>query len=49
MKIKLTVDHKPNDSPGSWYDSVLKLYIKGDRQQIIAVEKAIKDALKEER
>jgi hypothetical protein len=45
MKVKLTVKHTTNDSPGSWADSKVTFVFVGEREIAIRVEEAIKNAL----
>lgn len=45
IKLKLKVKHVAGGDPGVWDDSILKLYIKGSKDLITKVEKAIREAL----
>ena len=46
-KVRLQTTNHPVGDLGLWNDSVLKLYIKGDKDIVALIEKAIRKALNE--
>ena len=48
MKIKLSIKHAPGDSPGDWEDSIIRLYLRGDRDTVKKIEEIVKRVITEE-
>ena len=47
IKMKFKVSHTPDDVPGTWKKSKLKLFLKGDRFFIERMEKVIMSVLEQ--